>query len=127
MHDGTIAQGDAWLQTHWDPYVQWAKTHNSLAILTFDEDGGGSNQIYTVFAGAGVIAGQYSEHITHYTVLRTVESFYGLPGIAGAVGLNPITDVFGVVSPPPNMFLSPNTSSAKYNRNSYVPGFAGMW
>src|SRR6266513_5901999 len=44
MHDGTIAQGDAWLQTHWDPYVRWAKTHNSLAILTFDEDGGGSNK-----------------------------------------------------------------------------------
>src|SRR5437870_3991138 len=100
MHDCSIGTGDAWLAAHWQPYVAWAKTHNSLAILTFDEDGGGSNQIYTVFAGAGVTPGQYSEHITHYDVLRTVESFYGLPGIAGAATLSPITDVFGVVTPP---------------------------
>jgi hypothetical protein len=38
MHDGTIAQGDAWVRDHLDGYVQWAKTHNSLFILTFDED-----------------------------------------------------------------------------------------
>src|SRR5437773_8889323 len=52
MHDCSIATGDAWLQAHWDPYVQWAKTHNSLAIMTFDEDGGSNNDhITTVFAG----------------------------------------------------------------------------
>ncbi|TMF80859.1 MAG: hypothetical protein E6I11_17470, partial [Chloroflexi bacterium] len=51
MHDCSIGTGDAWLAAHWDPYVQWAKTHNSLAILTFDEDGGSNgNHIYTVFA-----------------------------------------------------------------------------
>ena len=29
MHDGTIAQGDTWLQQHIDSYVQFAQTHNS--------------------------------------------------------------------------------------------------
>src|SRR6267143_2468406 len=40
-HDCSIATGDAWLQAHWAPYVAWAKTHNSLAILTWDEDDSG--------------------------------------------------------------------------------------
>ena len=30
MHDGTVAQGDTWLQAHLDAYITWAKTHNSL-------------------------------------------------------------------------------------------------
>src|SRR5439155_825398 len=38
MHDCSVATGDGWLKTHFDPYVQWAKSHNSLAIMTFDED-----------------------------------------------------------------------------------------
>src|SRR6266581_2768258 len=66
MHDCSVGTGDAWLQTHFDPYVQWAKTHNSLAILTWDEDNNSSgNHIATILAGAGVTPGQYSEHITH--------------------------------------------------------------
>jgi acid phosphatase len=36
--DACIARGDAWLKTSLDPYYQWAKTHNSLLILTFDEN-----------------------------------------------------------------------------------------
>src|SRR5258706_10980212 len=52
MHDGTIQQGDSWLQTHLQAYVTWAKTNNSLLIVTFDEDQGTtSNQIATIFVG----------------------------------------------------------------------------
>src|SRR6266487_1347327 len=42
MHNGKPAQsipaGDAWLQQNLDGYYQWAKTHNSLLIVTFDEN-----------------------------------------------------------------------------------------
>jgi acid phosphatase len=42
MHDGAPARsiplGDAWLKQHLDAYYQWAKTHNSLLIVTFDEN-----------------------------------------------------------------------------------------
>src|SRR5207249_8940059 len=70
MHDGTIAQADTWLQSNFDSYVQWAKTHNSLFLLTFDEDDGSQhNQIATMFVGAMVRPGQYSERIGHYNVL----------------------------------------------------------
>lgn len=84
MHDGTVPQGDAWVKKNLDPYVQWAKAHNSLFILTFDEDDGGhANQISTLFVGQMVKKGKYAERITHYNVLRTLEDMYGLD-FAGA-------------------------------------------
>ncbi|MFL6053225.1 MAG: alkaline phosphatase family protein [Actinoallomurus sp.] len=81
MHDCSIATGDTWLKNHIDAYAQWAKTHNSLLVLTWDEDDySGSNQITTIMVGQPVKPGSYSEHIDHYTVLRTLEDIYGAPG-----------------------------------------------
>jgi acid phosphatase len=95
MHDCSVATGDAWLKSHFDGYAQWAKTHNSLLIATFDEDDRqASNHIFTVFAGAHVKPGSYSERIDHYSVLRTIEASYGLSGINSAAGVAPITDVW---------------------------------
>ncbi|WP_063771060.1 alkaline phosphatase family protein [Streptacidiphilus neutrinimicus] len=96
MHDGTIAEGDTWLQNNVDAYAQWAKTHNSLLVVTWDEDDSSmSNQIPTIFYGAGVKAGQYSETVNHYNVLRTIEDMYGLPYAGAAASATPITDVWG--------------------------------
>ena len=94
MHDGPIIEsipaGDRWLQKNIDPYYQWAKDHNSLLILTFDENddkrgyrgltnplvdpqtcaGEGrdheycvdlQNRIVTIFAGAHIKPGDYPE------------------------------------------------------------------
>jgi hypothetical protein len=95
MHDCSISTGNSWLQSHLDAYAQWAKTNNSLLIVTFDEDNSLSlNHIYTAFVGAHVAAGTYSEKITHYTVLRTIESAYGLAAIGGAASVSPVTDVW---------------------------------
>ena len=79
MHDGTIAQGDAWLKAQLDGYVRWAAAHNSLLVFTFDEDNGHEGQrIPTFFVGPIVRPGRYEQRITHYNVLRTIEEFYGL-------------------------------------------------
>jgi acid phosphatase len=95
MHDCTIATGDAWLQTHIDPYAQWARANNSLLVLTWDEDDySQSNQIPTLFAGALVVPGDYSGTIDHYTVLATLEAIYGLAPIAGAATRSAIADVW---------------------------------
>ncbi|NUP46957.1 MAG: hypothetical protein HOW97_06520 [Catenulispora sp.] len=96
MHDGTVQQGDTWLRNHMDAYAQWAKTHNSELILTWDEDedSGGNNQIATVITGAHVKTGTYGEHINHYNVLRTLEDFYGLPYVGASASATPITDAF---------------------------------
>ncbi len=95
MHDGTIAQGDTWLKNNIAPYVTWAMTHNSLLIVTWDEDDGSqSNQIPTIFVGPMVKQGQYSEPITHDNVLATVEAMYGLAPLGNAAKVKPIKDVW---------------------------------
>ena len=119
MHDGSIAQGDAWLKTQiLDGYYQWAKTHNSLLIVTFDEDASNtpSNQITTIFAGPMIQPGNYFETninppdsrtpdgfitptgtaMTHYNVLRTLTEIYGLAPIGASANTPPITDVWRV-------------------------------
>ena len=74
-----IVRGDNWLKENLSAYVEWAKTHNSLLILTYDEDQFTvQNHILTLFAGENVKPGKYSEKISHYNVLKTLETMYGL-------------------------------------------------
>ena len=103
MHDCAPSTGDDWLSSHMADYIEWAQTHNSLLIVTFDEDDySGANQILTFFEGAPVQPGQYGEHITHYNVLRTLEAMYGLPYAGEAANVSTITDIWnGPASPTP--------------------------
>jgi phosphatidylinositol-3-phosphatase len=80
MHDCPKAQGDAWLRRTFTPYLTWAQSHNSLFILTFDEDNKtDGNHIPAIIAGAHVRPGQYPARRDHYDVLRTLQHMYGLP------------------------------------------------
>jgi len=93
MHDGTVAQGDTWLHDNLDGYAQWATTHNSLLIVTWDEDDYlGTNKIATIFSGAPVVTGTYAERIDHYRVLRTLQDMYGLPPAGNSATATAITD-----------------------------------
>lgn len=105
-----IKVGDTWVEENIGPYYEWAKNNNSLLILTFDEndDKRGyygltnplvdpktcntpgrdpeycvdlQNRIVTIFAGAHIKPGDYTEGsgITHVNILRTIEAMYGLP------------------------------------------------
>jgi Phosphoesterase family len=111
MHDGPapncwVSTGDMWARRHLDAYAQWAKTHNSLLIVTWDEDDGTPlNHIATFFVGARINPGNYSERIDHFTVLRTIEAMYGLPGLGSAAQRSAITDVFAAAptAPPPTI------------------------
>ena len=96
MHDGSIAQGDAWLSRQLTDYANWAVANNSLLIVTWDEDDGGPrNQIPTVIYGAHVQPGTYNEPISHYSVLSTVEQMYGLPKTGNAASAAPIATIWG--------------------------------
>ena len=95
MHDCNVAAGDTWLRAHLGGYVDWAMTHDSLLILTWDEDDGSqANQIPTIFAGQQVRPGRYAELITHYRVLATIEAAYALPRDGQAATATPITDIW---------------------------------
>ncbi len=95
MHDGTIPQGDAWVQSQISGYVTWAQAHNSILILTFDEDDNSqNNQIPTIIVGGGITPGQYAQRITHYSVLRTLQDAYGLAPIGASTTAAPILDVW---------------------------------
>jgi acid phosphatase len=95
MHDGTVARADGWLRTNLDAYAQWAKTHNSELVVTWDEDDMGSdNHIPTIVVGAHVKPGTYAERIDHYNVLRTIEDFYGLAHAGASAQAATITDIF---------------------------------
>ena len=93
MHSGPVRKGDDWLRRHVRLYVKWARRHNSLLILTWDE-GSGDNHIATIIAGAHVRRGQYDQPINHYDLLRTVEDLYDLPHAAASADAEPITGVF---------------------------------
>jgi hypothetical protein len=104
MHDGTIQQGDTWLKNNIDAYVQWAKTHNSLLIVTWDEnDGTQNNQIPTIFVGPMVANGQYAETINHFNVLRTIEDMYGLSHAGASATAAPISDIWASTATPPTI------------------------
>jgi phospholipase C len=95
MHDCSIATGDTWMKNNLDAYANWAKTHNSLLITTFDEDDhSAGNQITTIFTGQHVKQGPYTERIAHYSVLRTLEDAYGLACTGSACSASAITDVW---------------------------------
>jgi phosphatidylinositol-3-phosphatase len=82
MHDCSIAEGDAWLRQNIDGYAQWARTHNSMLLVSFDESESkddDANHIATIAVGQQVVAGPVRERADHYRLLRTLEDLYGLP------------------------------------------------
>ncbi len=86
MHDGSRLQGDTWLNTNLNAYAQWAKTHNSLLIVTWDEDDyNATNQIPTVFYGASLRNGTVAGGTwTLHNLLRTLEDMYSSSTHAGS-------------------------------------------
>jgi hypothetical protein len=123
----SVSTGDTWARHHLDAYAQWAKTHNSLLIVTWDEDDNtATNHIATFFVGARINPGNYSERIDHYSVLRTIEAMYGLPGIAGAANRTPITDVFASAPAPvtPLTVTSLSQSTRRWRLGNNLPRFS---
>ena len=115
MHDGKLVgaevrAGDRWLGTNLGAYARWAQTHNSLLIVTWDED---SNGVYKIQCPAiltttppanlipTIIAGQYvkrraqsSVAYSHHDLLRTILDMYGITRFAGAADANDINDIW---------------------------------
>jgi hypothetical protein len=114
MHDGPgvakeVATGDAWLKTNLSAYADWAETHNSLLIVTWDEDSSSfttncptvistlppRNRIATIIMGEPVPSGQTpADQYTHHDLLRTILDMYGIAPFAGATTAKDITGIW---------------------------------
>ena len=90
MHDGTIQTGDTWLSNNLGAYATWAKTHNSLLIVTFDEDNNlEGNRVATIFSGANVKSNfQDNTLYNHHNLLRTIEDMYGVTPLGNSAGVS---------------------------------------
>jgi len=95
MHDGSFEAADEWLRTHIDPYVEWAFKHNSLLILTWDEDNyREDNHIVTLLLGPMVKIGTSDQPINHYNLLRTLLDFYDLPTLGESRDAEPVKGIW---------------------------------
>jgi hypothetical protein len=100
MHYCARDSGDHWIQANLGGYATWAQSHNSLLIITWDEDGtvlglgGDGNKVPTIFYGAHVRPGTYTGRTSHYGILRTVEDMYGLAHAGASASAAPITNVW---------------------------------
>ena len=95
MHDCPVSTGDAWAREHLAGYVGWARTHNGLLLVTFDEDEGtAANTIPTFVVGPMVRSGTTDQRVDHYSLLRTLEDMYGLSPLGHAASATPLTGIW---------------------------------
>ncbi|WHM40540.1 alkaline phosphatase family protein [Streptomyces sp. BPTC-684] len=91
----SVATGDSWLKSRLDGYAQWAKTHNSVLVVTFDEGKGSDQRITTIFEGGPVKAGATTAtKYNHYDLLRTIEDMYGVKPSGQAASGKDITGIW---------------------------------
>ncbi len=79
MHDGTVAQGDAWLKAHWPT--------SGTTIVVWDEAEHVDytpNNVVLIIVGPGVPVRQNSTNVNHYSILQWIESTKGLPCLGNA-------------------------------------------
>lgn len=94
MHDGTITQGDIWLQDNLADYVEYCRNNPSILIVTFDETTYNvtDNRILTLCFGSLVNGGHYDTPVSHVNFLHTFEEMYELPHAGLSGYLEPVTD-----------------------------------
>jgi phosphatidylinositol-3-phosphatase len=99
MHDGSIAQGDAFLRAFMPRISGSAAFAHSLVLITWDEGTtsiGGGGHVATIVVSPSVPHGRRSSvHHTHYSILRTIEDAWGLGCLANSCSANDLREFFG--------------------------------
>jgi acid phosphatase len=86
MHDGSIRQGDSWLQRNCSQLISWCKDHNSVLVVYFDENSNVPGNRIPVVAVGQPVKTNYTDstHYDHYNWTRTLLSMYGAAPIANS-------------------------------------------
>jgi phosphatidylinositol-3-phosphatase len=92
MDQGTVASADTWLRANVGAYADWALTHNSLLLITWDDGSSATSpRIPTILYGAELQPGTDSTPTTAYTLLRTIEAAYRLVPIGASATASALT------------------------------------
>jgi phospholipase C len=111
MHDGTIAQGDAWLSSHLPAILNSReyRAGTTAVFITWDEGSGGypiedcdnttttdsSCRVPTIVISPSTAAGTKSgTFFDHYSLLATTEQLLGLPKLDSASSATTMTAAF---------------------------------
>ncbi|MBS1792218.1 MAG: VCBS repeat-containing protein [Acidobacteria bacterium] len=124
MHDGTTAQGDAFLQQFLPLVANSPDFAHTLLIVTFDEgttavNGGG--HIYTAAAAPWLHNKTIAGNFNHYDMLRTIEDVFGLPYLGNAATGTTIREIL-----PPAAVAADFDGDWKTDVSIYRPA-AGQW
>jgi phosphatidylinositol-3-phosphatase len=103
MHDGTVAQGDAWLKTFVPKVINSAgyRANSTLLVITWDTDSNAANANANR-APAIIVAPQVKPGTSsaiaynHYSLLRLSEEALGLPLLAGAKSAHSMVAAFHI-------------------------------
>ena len=97
-HDGSMSTADAWIQSHCDNYVQWAKTNNSLFILIAD-DHGAEGLTFCCIVGQGVTPGSTNNQASsHGSMANTLAGLLGVASFPS--GPAALTGWYSTSAPP---------------------------
>ena len=111
MHDGTIAQGDAWLASNLPVIFNSAEYQSgtTAVFLTWDEGEGGKSsdcatntadvgcQVATIVISPSTAPGTTSGTLfNHYSLLGTAEQLLGLPMLGQASAFPTMTSAFNL-------------------------------
>jgi phospholipase C len=111
MHDGTIAQGDSWLQANLPTILNSSEyqSGSTAVFITWDEgEGGTSNDcatnttdigchVATIVISPSTTPGTQSGTLfNHYSLLGTTEQLLGLPELGLAQRANSMQSAFGL-------------------------------
>ncbi len=96
MHDGTIAEGDAFLQAFVPLITTSAAFAGSALFITWDEGStntGGGGHVATLVIAPGMTPGfRSATAYNHYSLLRTVEDAWGPTCLGNSCGAAPMSD-----------------------------------
>jgi phospholipase C len=91
MHDCPVQTGDRWLAKVLPPLLRLPRT---VIFVTFDE-GLSGNHVPSLAVGSAVRRGvRVTSRIDHYSLLRTIETAWGLPLLGHSAAAKPITGIW---------------------------------
>jgi acid phosphatase len=98
MHDCSVATGDRWLENFVPQIVNSAAFTNSVIFLVWDEGTtttGGGGHVPLIVVSPRTPAGYRSANpYNHYSLLRTIETAWGMPALGKASTAVPMAEFF---------------------------------